>query len=255
MSVAPNVSQWDGRVVVVTGGGSGIGRATAVAFATRGTHVVITGRRAERLAEVAGENPLITPVTADVSDPTDAERVVDAAVSRWGRLDALVNNAGVFAAMPLAEIDPQRVSDLLAVNVLGPTLLTRAALPQLRTSRGAVVNVSSCFGARPAAGAAHYAATKAALDSLTRSWALELAGEGVRVNAVAPGPTESEALQASGLAAGAVEQIKQDEAGRIPLGRRGEPDEIARWVLAMAAPDASWVTGQVLTVDGGLTLT
>ncbi|MFF5263601.1 SDR family NAD(P)-dependent oxidoreductase [Actinomadura viridis] len=103
-------------------------------------------------------------------------------------------------------------------------------------------------------GAAHYAASKAALEHLTRSWAVELAPERVRVNALAPGPTESEALSAAGLPDGVVEQIKQDESARVPLGRRGEPGEIATWILRLADPAATWLTGQVLTIDGGLEL-
>jgi NAD(P)-dependent dehydrogenase (short-subunit alcohol dehydrogenase family) len=114
--------------------------------------------------------------------------------------------------------------------------------------------VSSTFGHRPAAGFAHYAASKAAIEQLTRSWALELAPDGIRVNAVAPGPTESEALASAGLPADAIEQIKTDEAARIPLRRRGEPAEVAAWIVRLADRHTSWLTGQVLTVDGGLEL-
>jgi NAD(P)-dependent dehydrogenase (short-subunit alcohol dehydrogenase family) len=117
------------------------------------------------------------------------------------------------------------------------------------------VNVSSTFGHRPLAGGSHYAASKSAIEMLTRSWALELAGDNVRVNAVAPGPTESEALAASGLPADVVEKIKNEEAGRIPLGRRGTPEDIAAWIVNLANPTSTWLTGQILTVDGGLELT
>ncbi|MCZ7417253.1 SDR family NAD(P)-dependent oxidoreductase [Streptomyces sp. WMMC897] len=140
------------------------------------------------------------------------------------------------------------------VNVTAPGLLAGAALPHLAASDGAVVNVSSTFGHRPAPGAGYYGASKAALESLTRSWALELATEGVRVNAVAPGPTESEALTASGLPGEAVAEITAREAERVPLGRRGEPGDVAAWIVRLAGPEAGWLTGQVLTVDGGLEL-
>ncbi|RKN29128.1 SDR family NAD(P)-dependent oxidoreductase [Micromonospora musae] len=252
MRVSP---EWDGRVVVVTGGSTGIGRATAHLFAARGAQVVVTGRRPDRLAEAAEGQPRLTSMVSDARDPEDAERTVAAITSRFGRLDVLVNNAGMFAALPLAEADATTVADLFAVNVIGPTVLTRSALPHLRESRGSVVNISSAFGTLPAPGFAHYGASKTAIDALTRSWALELAADGIRVNAVAPGPVYSDALAAAGLPATVIEQIHRDEAARVPLGRRGQPAEIADWVVALADPGAAWVTGQVIAIDGGLTLT
>lgn len=147
------------------------------------------------------------------------------------------------------------MTDIFATNVLGPTLLARAALPHLRATRGNIVNVSSTFGHKPAAGVSHYGASKAALEHLTRSWALELASSGVRVNAVAPGPTETPMLERSGVPADALAAIKADEVKRIPLGRRGEPAEVAHWIVALADPAAAWVTGQVVGVDGGLGVT
>jgi NAD(P)-dependent dehydrogenase (short-subunit alcohol dehydrogenase family) len=119
---------------------------------------------------------------------------------------------------------------------------------------GTIINVSSSFGHKPAPGVSQYGATKAALEHLTRSWALELAERGVRVNAIAPGPTESEALERSGGTAVEIEQIKDRERGQIPLGRRGEPADVSHWILALADPAAAWVTGQVIDVDGGFGL-
>src|SRR5690606_7077196 len=156
--------------------------------------------------------------------------------------------------MPLADTDPGRVAGLFALNVTAPILLAQAALPYLRARRGAIVNVSSTYGHRPLPGAAPYAATKGAVEQLTRSWALELAPDGVRVNAVAPGPTESEALAAAGLPAPVIEQIKRDEIARIPLGRRGTPEEVAAWIVHLADPAAAWLTGPAITVDGCLEL-
>ncbi|TDE29591.1 SDR family oxidoreductase [Nonomuraea mesophila] len=244
----------EGKAVVVTGAGTGIGRATALALARSGAYVLGVGRRADVLRETADQHPRIAVLAADICGEDAPGTVVGTAIERWGRLDVLVNSAGATAMMPLAETDAGRIGDLFALNVTAPSLLARAALPHLKAARGAIVNVSSTYGHRPLPGAAHYAASKAALEQLTRSWALELAPDGIRVNALAPGPTESEALAAAGLPQETVEQIKRDEAARIPLGRRGEPDEVAAWIVHLADPTATWITGQVLTIDGGLEL-
>ncbi|OEU89282.1 ketoreductase [Streptomyces abyssalis] len=245
-----------GRVVIVTGAGSGIGRAAARAFAHAGARVLGVGRRMDALEETAADSAAIASHSADLSDPAAPGEAVGAALDRWGQLDVLVNNAGATKLMLLADTTAEGVTSLFGLNVVAPSLLAHAALPHLRQSRGSIVNVSSTYGHRPLPGAAHYAASKAALEQLTRSWAVELAADGIRVNALAPGPTESQALAASGLSGTTIEQIKQEEAARIPLGRRGDPDEVADWILRLADPAATtWLTGQILTVDGGLELT
>lgn len=241
-------------VAVVTGGGSGIGRATALRLAERGAHVLIAGRRPEPLEEVAGLADSIVAVPTDVRDEGAVVDLVEGARERWGRLDVLVNNAGAFAAAPLADVTVQQLSRLHDLNVVAPTLLARAALPLLRQTRGAIINVSSTYGHRPGPGVSHYGASKAALEALTRSWAVELAPLRIRVNAVAPGPTETPILGDSGLAPDVIETVKADEARRIPLGRRGLPDDVARWIVALADPAAEWITGQVIAVDGGYDL-
>lgn len=243
------------RVVIITGGAAGIGLAAARAFVAAGARVAITGRRRSALEAVTTGEPSMHGIVADVADPADAQRTIDATLARWGRLDVLVNNAGAGAPMSLAESTPERISAVYAVNVLGPSLLAAAAAPHLAAARGSIINISSTLGQRPAAGLAHYAASKAAIEQLTRCWALELAPQGVRVNAIAAGPVETAFLrERMGLSEEAAAAVKAQERSRIPLGRRGEPDDVAAWILALAAPNAAWVTGQVIGVDGGFSL-
>jgi NAD(P)-dependent dehydrogenase (short-subunit alcohol dehydrogenase family) len=244
-----------GRTAVITGGGSGIGRAVAIALARRGMDVLVIGRRAEAVRDTAQLAPGIRHLTADVTDPQDGQRIIQAAVAFSGRLDLLVNNAGVLGAVPLGHIEPAMARRVWETNVLGPVLVTQAALPYLAACQGAIINVSSTFGSRPAPGASQYGASKAALDQLTRSWALELARQRIRVNSIAPGPTESEALDRLGLPSTQIAEIKAGERSRIPLGRLGKPEDVAYWVAALADPAAAWVTGQVIGIDGGYSLT
>jgi meso-butanediol dehydrogenase / (S,S)-butanediol dehydrogenase / diacetyl reductase len=224
-----------GRAVVVTGAGTGIGRATARAFAAQGADVLAVGRTAETLAETAAGHPGIRPRTADVAD---AERVVDAAVAEFGRIDVLVNNAAVTAGDSMA-----------ATNLFAPIRLVETALPHLKETRGVVVNVSTAIGQRgwPLPGGELYAALKSALESLTRSWAVQYAPHGVRVVAVAPGPIATP-MSEQGLS---TEARREALVSRVPLGRVGQPEEVAFWVVQLARPEAAYTTGVVLPVDGG----
>lgn len=242
------------RVAIVTGAGSGIGRATAIALAESGAYVLGVGRRQGALEETAHAHANIEILSSDVCEEGAAERIVSTAVKRWGRLDLLVNNAGVAALMPLSETNRTTITNLLELHVTAPSLLAHAALPHLQDTAGSIVNISSTYGHRPLAGGAHYAAAKSALEQLTRSWALELAPEGVRVNAIAPGPTETDVLSAAGLPADTVSQIRTGERERIPTGRLGDPKDVADWILRISDPRGTYITGQILTIDGGLEL-
>lgn len=243
------------KVVIVTGGSSGIGREAALQFAQAGAKVLITGRNEGRLKEALPAHPNLKWLVADVAKPDDAQRTIAEAVNLWGKVDVLVNNAGAGMILPLADATHEKISTILAINVIGPSLLAAAALPYLVNSGGAIINISSTYGHKPLANLSHYAASKAALEHLTRSWALELAPHGVRVNAVAAGPTETSALTGMmGLSHEQAEEIKEHEREIIPLKRRGQPAEVARWIVQLADPASDWCTGQVISVDGGLSL-
>ncbi|MFD8005901.1 SDR family NAD(P)-dependent oxidoreductase [Streptomyces mirabilis] len=242
------------RVAIVSGAGSGIGRATSIALAESGARVLGVGRRKEALEQTAHAHSNIAVLPLDICEEGAADTVVATAVEWWGRIDVLVNNAGVTAVMPLADTDRSVIARLFDLNVTAPSMLAHAALPHLRDSSGSIVNVSSTYGHRPLAGGAHYAATKSALEQLTRSWALELAPEGVRVNAIAPGPTKTDVLAAAGLPQDAIAELLSHDRDRIPTGRIGDPKDVADWILRIADPSAPFITGQVLTLDGGLEL-
>jgi NAD(P)-dependent dehydrogenase (short-subunit alcohol dehydrogenase family) len=242
-----------GQTVVVTGGGTGIGRATALAFAGLGaTAVIITGRRKERLSEVAELSPAIVPVTADVTTEEGAAAIAIAVGDQGGSLDVLVHNAGVFRFSPLAALDVATAREVLETNVLGPVLVTKHLLPLLRSPGGAIVLVSSRGGHNPGPGSSLYSASKAAIHSFTRSWAAELAPQGIRVNAIAPGFVRTEAYTANGLSPQEVEGLFAGVAHSIPLGRVADVEDITPWIIRLADPASSLVTGQILTLDGGM---
>ncbi|WP_369201224.1 SDR family NAD(P)-dependent oxidoreductase [Streptomyces sp. PU-14G] len=240
--------------VVVTGAGTGIGRSIALRAARSRARVIAVGRRPEPLKELAAKEPdAIEPLAVDVTDPAAPERIVSAALDRFGRLDAVVNNAGAARFGRLADTDVCELDAMLDVNVRAPAALIRAALPHLDAARGSVVNVTSVAGALAMPGRAYYGASKAALNSLTRSLARELA-PAVRVNAVLPGPVDTPLWQGVGMSAGEQQALRDGLLADTPMGRFGEGDEIAGWVCCLIDPDLSgWVTGALLPVDGGRT--
>ncbi|WP_299936651.1 SDR family oxidoreductase [uncultured Pelagimonas sp.] len=248
-------NSWHGKVAIVTGGSSGIGKATALALVQNGANVLITGRDGAKLAEVAEISDAIETVTADSADPNSAARIVDAATGRWGRLDLIVNNAGAGHPLPSGDYDAEAIAKMAAINITAPSLLVKAGQAALRDSKGAIVNIGTAVSRNAIPMLAHYGATKTALESLTRAWAMEFAPDHIRVNAIAPGPVKSNALTGMmGLPSEMAQQVEAQEAAQIPLGRRGTPDDIVPWILRLGSPDNAWLTGQVLTIDGGWSL-
>lgn len=244
-------------VTVITGAGSGIGQALAVRLAAAGHRLVLAGRRKERLVDTQGlcdaaaggsGGTLVLPL--DVAGETAAEYIAGEALRAFGRLDALVNNAGQARFGSLDRTTPGDLEAMVAVNIMAPHALIRAAQPALRSSRGAVVNVGSIGGALALPGRAAYGATKAALHHLTRSLARELAPD-IRVNAVLPGAIDTEIYDHTGLPAAEVAALRAEMLRTTPMGRLGTPEDVAPWIEMLLGPAGRWVTGSLLVVDGG----
>jgi NAD(P)-dependent dehydrogenase (short-subunit alcohol dehydrogenase family) len=260
--MTPHTPKTESPVALITGGGSGIGRATAVRLADHGWHVRVIGRRETPLKEVAALRSAISYTVADITDADQARQAVDHVIVEYGRLDALVNNAGMLAPTPLHAVNVDDLTRLFGVNVFAAARLVSLCLSPLAETAGSIVNVSSAVAQRPGLRATvlgaswaglFYGASKAALDYLTRSWAVELADCRIRVNAVASGPIETP-LADGLLPAAQLAQVKQNLVDSLPLRRPGEPEDVARWIHTLVDPASSWVTGQIIAVDGGMAI-
>lgn len=239
------------RAVLVTGGGTGIGRAIALSFAASGARVAVSGRRVAPLEGVArelGDRGLV--VRGDVSQPGESARIIDAVTTAFGGLDVLVNNAGVYPRGPLDEVSDDDLRAAFATNVIAPMAMIRDAIPALRSSGGVVVNIGSTVARLAKPNMAAYSTSKLALEQATRCLAVELGPLGIRVNCVAPGMTSTDMI--AHLRADA--RVLQDYIDATPLGRVGDPDDVARVVLAVASDGFGWVTGQVIQCSGGFQL-
>jgi NAD(P)-dependent dehydrogenase (short-subunit alcohol dehydrogenase family) len=249
-----------GRVALVTGATSGIGRATAFEFARQGARVALVGRRADRLQQLAEaihsqSSSEVLPLSADVAAESEAVRTVEETVARFGGLDVLVNAAGILVGGTLENTSLGAWDETMNVNLRAVFHLMKLAAPHLIARRGNIVNVSSVTGLRSFPGVLAYAVSKAAIDQLTRCAALELAAKGVRVNAVNPGVVVTEAHVSGGMPKENYEKFLEHSKTTHPLGRVARPEEIADLIAFLASDRASWITGATYAIDGGRALT
>lgn len=242
-----------GKVAIVTGASKGIGAGIAKALCSNGASVVVnyaTSRQGADhiLAELANAGGNAIAVQANVSDPEDVKRLFAETKNAFGRLDVLVNNAGVFKFGPFEAITAVEFHREFSVNVLGPILTLQEAIRQFGFAGGSVINVSSIVGSHSQPNAVLYSATKAALGNLTQGLSAELGPRRIRVNAIAPGYTRSEGTEAEGLYG---EESLQRYASITPLGRLGEPADIAAAAVFLASDASHWITGETIRVSGG----
>lgn len=248
------MKKFEGKVAIVTGAGQGIGETYAKRLAAEGAKVVVAELNAEQgarvVSEIEGAGGQSLFVQTDVSSESSAHDMAKAAVDRFGAIHYLVNNAAIFAGMkyePLMTVDLSYYRRFMAVNMDGALIVSRAVVPHMKQcGGGAIVNQSSTAAFTSGSVGAYYGISKLATNGLTTSLAAELGPAGIRVNAIAPGPTDTEAMRQvdKAVIAGIVSQM--------PLGRLGSTDDIANALLFLLSDDASWITGQVLCVDGGM---
>jgi NAD(P)-dependent dehydrogenase (short-subunit alcohol dehydrogenase family) len=242
------------KSVIVTGASSGIGAAIAIRFADNGFRVLAAGRNAQALADIARGTDAIVPWIGDLTGEGACERLVDDCIERFGRLDVLVNNAGIYIRGDAGETRVEDWRRTLAVNLDAPFYLSKAALPHLRKSRGVIINIASDWGLQGGKRAAAYCASKGGLVLLTRGMALDHAEEGIRVNAVCPGDVDTPMLVAEAVHDGLTHEQALEKYGKdSPSGRVTRSEEVAALVLYLASDQAAQITGAAIPIDGGNT--
>ena len=238
------------KVAVVTGGSSGIGKAIAQRFAKDGAYVVIVGRKEEALQKVAATDEKIRYVAGDVTKTETIEKIVTTVEKEFGHLDILVNNAGWCPVQPIAEMTIADYDRAFQLDVRALVELTIHALPMLRKAKGNIINLSSVGSTHRSRNLSMYQGAKAAVDNFTRVWALELAQDGVRVNAIAPGAIRTNIWNVPGLSPEKAKKHEDGIAATIPFGRFGEPEDIANMAAFLVSDEASYISGGIFAVDG-----
>ncbi len=243
------MSTLKGKIAVVTGGNSGIGYATAKKLTEDGATVIITGRSAERVQKAASELN-ITGIVADVSDLSAIDNLVEQVKNQFGNIDILFVNAGIFSPAPIGQISEEMFDNQMGINFKGAVFTVEKFIPILN-DEASIINLSSINAYTGMPNTAIYAASKAALNSYTRTAATELAPRKIRINAVNPGPVETPIFEKTGMPEDQLKEFAQAIKNRIPLGRFGKPEDIANLVAFLASDIASFITGGEYNIDGG----
>jgi NAD(P)-dependent dehydrogenase (short-subunit alcohol dehydrogenase family) len=256
--VVPNVTRLKGKVAIVTGGGTGIGRAIALVFGREGSKVAVLGRRREALdgvvKELAQSGAEGRAILCDVTQSADTQRAVEFVEREFGRVDVLVNNAGVLSVSTVENISEEEWDRVIETNLKGPFLMARAVLPALcRVGGGAIVNIGSVLGLVGMRDRAAYCASKGGLTLLTKAMALDHAHENIRVNCLCPAIVETELVKGLFSESEPGRQAREARIAGLPLGRFGQPNDVAELAAFLASEEASWITGTAIPVDGGLT--
>ena len=242
----------EGKVAIVTGATSGMGLDTAKLFLEQGAKVVLTGRSQEKLDalsdSLSGDYIL---VKADAANHEDSKRLIATTRERYGKIDILFLNAGVFAALPIGQLDEQTYDDIYNINVKGPLFTTNAAIEDLNEGASVIFN-TSVSNVKGMPGVSIYASSKAALRSIVRTLAAELAARNIRVNAISPGPIETPIWGKTNLTEQEIQGFAAGVSQQIPLGRFGKGEEVAQTALFLASSDSSFITGAEIPVDGGM---
>ncbi len=251
--------RFEGKIAIVTGASSGIGKATATGLGREGARVAAVARRQDRLDELVSEierdGGSAIAVAADLTKEDDRRRIVDETLARWEGLDILVNAAGIIAFGTIEDTSLEDWQKMFDINVVSVFHLTQLALPTLLERKGNVVNVSSVNGLRSFPGVLAYCSSKSAQDQLTRCAALELAAKGVRINSVNPGVVVTELHRKGGLDEEKYAAFLEHSKTTHPIGRVGQPKDLADLILFLASDQAGWITGSTMSIDGGRHLT